>query len=61
MYIGALGISNYRSFGSEIQRIGPFSKVTLFIGQNNSGKSNILGFINSHYSSVIRSLTEAKT
>jgi predicted ATPase len=58
MHIDALGISNYRSFGHDVQRIGPFSNINLFIGQNNSGKSNILSFINSHYPIAIHSLTE---
>ncbi len=58
MYIDAIGLSNYRSFGHDVQRIGPFTNVNLFIGQNNSGKSNILSFINSHYSLAIGSLRE---
>ena len=45
-FIDGIAISNYRSFGPEIQKIGPFSKVNIFIGKNNSGKSNILRFIN---------------
>jgi energy-coupling factor transporter ATP-binding protein EcfA2 len=52
MFIEGLGISNYRSFG-ELQRIGPFGKVNLFIGQNNSGKSNILLFLKNHYKAAI--------
>lgn len=38
------GFSGFRSFG-ELQKIYPLSKVNLFVGQNNSGKSNILRFI----------------
>ena len=30
-------------------RIGPLSKINFFIGQNNSGKSNIINFLNEHY------------
>ena len=40
----SLSISGYRSFGG-IQRFPYFSKINLFIGQNNCGKSNILNFI----------------
>lgn len=48
MFINGFALSNFRSFG-EIQYIGPFSRVNLFIGQNNSGKSNILTFLTHHY------------
>ncbi|MDH4378688.1 MAG: AAA family ATPase [Vampirovibrionales bacterium] len=44
LFIEGLGIWNYRSFG-ELQRIGPFSKINIFAGKNNSGKSNILKYI----------------
>lgn len=40
----SLAIGGYRSFGST-QRLPAFSKVNLFIGQNNCGKSNLLRFI----------------
>ncbi|SEO61849.1 ATP-dependent endonuclease [Nitrosovibrio sp. Nv6] len=45
--IESLSIGGYRSFGNQIQRFEKFSKVNLFIGRNNSGKSNILRFL--HY------------
>jgi predicted ATP-dependent endonuclease of OLD family len=51
-FIDGIAISNYRSFGSEIQKIGPFSKVNIFIGKNNSGKSNILRFLLQEYSAL---------
>jgi predicted ATPase len=44
-----LGIGGYRSFGSDLQRIGPCTKINLIIGQNNSGKSNVLRFIQDKY------------
>lgn len=53
IFIQGIGIAEYRSFGSDIQRIGPFRKVNLFIGQNNSGKSNILRFLINHYSALV--------
>lgn len=55
-----VGISLYRSFGTEIQRIGPFGKINLLIGQNNVGKSNILNFISKYYSAYVLS-TQGKT
>lgn len=36
------GVSGYRSFGSAVQYLSPLSKVNLFAGKNNAGKSNIL-------------------
>lgn len=48
VYIHGFKISGYRSFGPEEQTIGPFNKINLFIGQNNSGKTNILKFIANH-------------
>ncbi|MGW7403435.1 AAA family ATPase [Streptomyces sp. NPDC054833] len=40
-----LGISGYRSFGTEMQYSGKMGPVTLLAGQNNSGKSNFLRFL----------------
>lgn len=45
IYIDGFGIGNYRSFGEEIQYVGPLSKVNIFVGRNNVGKSNILTFV----------------
>lgn len=44
-----LAISGFRSFGKSIQYLDRFSKVNLFIGKNNAGKSNILRLIDSIY------------
>lgn len=49
IFIDGLGLAGYRSFGQQMQRIGPFGKINLFAGQNNSGKSNILLFLAHHY------------
>lgn len=39
------GIGNYRGFtGEQIQRVGPFGKVHVIAGQNNSGKSSLIDF-----------------
>lgn len=55
MFIDGIGISSYRSFGNHLQKIGPFGKINLFIGQNNSGKSNILLFLRYHYREAVKS------
>lgn len=47
--IYGFGISGYRSFSGEAQMLGPFKKINIFIGENNSGKSNILRFIRDVY------------
>ncbi len=54
MFIDGIGISGYRSFGKEVQRIGPFKKINLIIGQNNSGKSNVLRFLKDHYPNIAK-------
>jgi len=52
VYVDSLALAGYRSFGKEIQRFEKFNKINLFIGQNNSGKSNILRFIHEKYPST---------
>jgi len=52
MFIDGFAISGYRSFGPKVQRIGPLKKVNFFIGQNNSGKSNVLTFLNTYWSKI---------
>ena len=47
--ITSFAIGGYRSFGNKIQRFANLSKINLFIGQNNSGKSNILRFLHEIY------------
>lgn len=47
--VGAISVSGYRSFGPSVQRFEKFSKINLFIGQNNSGKSNILRLLHDVY------------
>lgn len=51
MILKNLAIGGYRSFGS-VQYFDKFAKINLFIGRNNSGKSNILRFINEIYSNI---------
>lgn len=45
----SFAVGGYRSFGDKVQRFGKLSQINLFIGQNNSGKSNILRFIHDVY------------
>ncbi len=45
----SFAIGGYRSFGDKVQRFGTLSRINLFIGQNNSGKSNVLRFIHDIY------------
>jgi len=41
----AFGIANYRSFSSEGAWFPELSKINIFIGKNNAGKSNVLKFL----------------
>ena len=45
MILDGFRISGYRSFGALEQEIRDLGKVNVFIGKNNSGKSNILRFV----------------
>ena len=53
-FFDAIEISNYRSFRSPIN-ITNTDKINIVIGQNNSGKSNVLRFISKHYPSLGKS------
>ncbi len=55
MFIDGFMISGYRSFGKTPQRIGPLGKINLMVGQNNSGKSNILRFLEKHFKYALAS------
>lgn len=48
MFLHGIALAGYRSFGNDIQRIGDFSKINLFAGANNCGKSNVLAFLHRH-------------
>lgn len=61
MIIDGFGIRNYRSFGPEPQYFGPFNKVSLFIGQNNCGKSNILRFASNHLADIVKAARQRGT
>ena len=45
-------LGGYRSFGKTAQYFEKFSKINLFIGKNNCGKSNVLRFLHNHYPSI---------
>ena len=47
-WLEGIGLGGYRSFGADIQLLGPLVKVNLLVGQNNAGKSNILRFLVYH-------------
>lgn len=61
IHIEGIGIAGYRSFGKQLQFIGPFEKINFFIGRNNSGKSNILSFLTKHYKSTLQAFGPQKT
>lgn len=46
--LDGISIKNYRCFGAEAAILPDLGKINLIIGQNNSGKSNILRFIVKH-------------
>lgn len=46
MLLDGIGLAYYRSFGEKMQYIKSLGKVNVIVGKNNSGKSNILRFIN---------------
>ena len=56
MFIDGFGLAGYTSFGPTTQMFGPFRKINLFIGQNNSGKSNLLLFLKRRFSQFITSI-----
>lgn len=45
----SFAIGGFRSFGDKVQRFGNLSRINLFIGQNNCGKSNVLRFLHDVY------------
>lgn len=49
MYLNGFGFSGYRSFVEGLSKISPLQKVNLIIGKNNTGKSNIVNFLNEQY------------
>ncbi len=60
MFIDGFAISMYRSFGPEVQLIGPLGKINVIVGQNNSGKLNILLFLKDHFRNSIQDIVTAQ-
>lgn len=54
--IGPFAFGGYRSFESRYHRLSETSKVTLLAGANNSGKSNVLRFIQKYYPNLVSEL-----
>lgn len=51
------GFAGYRSISENLVKIAPLKKINFIIGQNNSGKSNIVNFPHKHYSPFLRQST----
>lgn len=49
VFIKNFALGGYRSFGREPQRFESLKKITLLIGRNNSGKSNVIRFLTDVY------------
>ena len=58
--IDGIGLSGFRSFGPNMEYVGPFGKMNIIIGSNNSGKSNILLYISQYYNDTILKLQRNK-
>lgn len=43
------GFTGYRSIGTIMAKIAPLRKINFIVGQNNSGKSNIIGFLHNQF------------
>ena len=56
LLVRGFAVGGYRSF-SEVQYLGPFRKITVLAGRNNSGKSNVLRFLRDHYNETVAQLT----
>jgi hypothetical protein len=54
------GISGYRSLSGEVQWIPLDPGITVFLGGNNSGKSNVLRILHLHMGEISRSLITAQ-
>lgn len=44
MFLDGFAVAGYRSFGPELQEFKNLRKINMFVGRNNSGKSNVLRF-----------------
>jgi energy-coupling factor transporter ATP-binding protein EcfA2 len=55
------GVSGYRTLSGDVQWIPLDRAITVFLGGNNSGKSNILRLMELHMGGIFRSLSEGAT
>jgi len=46
--------AGYRSIGTAMAKIAPLRKINFIVGQNNSGKSNIIGFLHKQFALFYR-------
>ncbi|MBU1101543.1 MAG: ATP-binding protein [Bacteroidetes bacterium] len=56
MLLDGFSISGYRSFGEKQQSFSKLSKINLVVGQNNSGKSNVLRLLVDHMHNYMRAI-----
>src|SRR5687767_6608742 len=54
--LSGFGVSGYRSLSGPVQWIPLDAAVTVFLGGNNSGKSNVLRLLNQHMGPIFESL-----
>jgi len=47
--LNGFGFGGFRSVGQKIVKIAPLQKINFIIGQNNTGKSNILDYLLNHF------------
>lgn len=55
VFLNGLAVRFFRGIGPTTQYIGPFSKLNFFIGQNNAGKSIILGLLSGSLANLMSS------
>lgn len=61
MEFTGFSFAGYRSIGNELVKISPLSKINLIVGQNNTGKSNIINFLHRHYESIVDEIIKSST
>jgi predicted ATPase len=61
MLLDGFALAGYRSFGADLEKIGPLTTVNLLAGQNNSGKSNVLRFVDTQLPDLVRRAQSGST
>jgi len=56
--LSGFGVSGYRSLFGDVQWIPVGPSVTVFLGGNNSGKSNVLRLLDRHLGAIFHSLRQ---